>query len=460
MGNITRKAMLLRQKVKDAGDSMVRTGKALTAGLTLPIAGFGIAALKASANMETITAKFTTIFHSSKKAKEFVQKLIDFTAKTPFRIQGMAGAAIQLINFGVSGKNVLKVLKQLGDIAAGAKYGDIETLAQIYGIVHQTGKLNTRELRQMMHQGIGMTDVLGKIAKEHGHILKNVLKQAEAGYINAKVYDELLDKLTKGSGVFANAMLILMGTLKGLTSTLLDNVTLTLAPIGDLIVDALDLKTNMFNLINALGRIRKSVVVFEKTHHTLAKILVYVGLIIAAIGPLFVTMGVLTLAISAAFAPITLAVIAVIALTAAFVGLYMRSKDFRDVVNQLYAISKAIWPFWSFIIKGLLEGLGDALYLIGQMLTKLNVYYWIAKAIYAIFHKKHHAVNQQTGTQTVMHQTMMHNMMGAFSLKPQTVTSKMHISLNDPGKMVNNITTKGMQHTYFDLGNNMAFSRM
>ena len=86
----------LQKKVGRLGKSMRRLGTGLTAGVTLPLAGLGLMAIKKAADIETMTVAFESMLGSGEKATDMVKKLIDFTARTPFQLEGVGKAAKQL----------------------------------------------------------------------------------------------------------------------------------------------------------------------------------------------------------------------------------------------------------------------------------------------------------------------------------------------------------------------------
>ena len=90
-----------------------------------------------------------------------VKKLSDFSASTPFQIEGIATAARQLIATGTGLNEVSDTLGFLGDIAA-ASGSEIEDIAAIFSKVKAKGKVELESLNQLAERGIPIFTMLSE----------------------------------------------------------------------------------------------------------------------------------------------------------------------------------------------------------------------------------------------------------------------------------------------------------
>ena len=63
---------------------------------------FGAGCISAAAEMETYQTRFSTLLGDADKAKEHLQSLTDYAAKTPFDMAGISKASASLLAFSVS----------------------------------------------------------------------------------------------------------------------------------------------------------------------------------------------------------------------------------------------------------------------------------------------------------------------------------------------------------------------
>lgn len=68
---------------------------------------------------QQLEVAYNTMLGNKAKADKLMAETIDFAAKTPFDLQGVAGGAKQLLAYGSEAENVTKELTMLGNIASG-----------------------------------------------------------------------------------------------------------------------------------------------------------------------------------------------------------------------------------------------------------------------------------------------------------------------------------------------------
>ena len=214
----------------------------------------GVATLRAAGSMEQLRVAFTSMLGSEEAALDMVKQLTDFTAKTPFQLQGVGAAAKLLLGFGVASDDIIDNLQFLGDIASGAGI-PLKDLAQIYGKTLAKGKAQTEELNQLSERGVPILQALVDLAADYGNEIskEDVYKAAERGTIKFATIEEALRRMTAEGGLFNNQMEAQSRTLFGLASTVRDNLFLAMVDVGNQIEKSFGVKAGMRQFIVWLG---------------------------------------------------------------------------------------------------------------------------------------------------------------------------------------------------------------
>tara|TARA_A200000159_G_scaffold162979_1_gene188065 strand:- start:17431 stop:20355 length:2925 start_codon:yes stop_codon:yes gene_type:complete len=194
--------------------------------------------ISAAADLETLETSLVSITGSAAAAKTTLKDLTDFTAKTPFQIEGVAGAAKQLITAKGSTQGLKQELKMLGDLAATVGV-PINDLASIYVKAFNKGKVQAEELNQISERGI---PIIRLLAEEYNVTAAEVFQMGTDGQIAFEDLRRVLQKTGEEGGLAFNAMQRQSETFNGSMSTLKDNIKLTAGEIGGLVIEMLKLK--------------------------------------------------------------------------------------------------------------------------------------------------------------------------------------------------------------------------
>ncbi len=284
----------VNSKVKKFNRSAVDFGKKFTARVTLPILAFAAAALKSRASVESFEIRLGVLLRSTEKAKDLMVELVEFTAKTPFQLAGVVKTAAQLLAFGFEAKKIRETLRILGDVAAGTgqSLGDI---GLIFGQISAAGKLTGERLLQLAERGVPIQRVLAKITGIAG---KNIPDAISKGLIKFTLVEKAFKKMTAEGGVFFKATLKQSEGLAGIFSTLKDNIFLSLASIGETLVETFDLKEKLKGLIGTIANLTDKFNKFVKTNPKLTKFLFIMSAILAVVFPLAIVIGTIGFAIT------------------------------------------------------------------------------------------------------------------------------------------------------------------
>lgn len=348
----------LNKTLGESGKKIKDLGKGLSTKLSLPLALVGGMALKQSANLETMRVSLESMTGSVDNAAILMKDLINFTATTPFQLEGVGDATKTLLAFKVSQDDMIPTLRMLGDIAAGTN-APLSDMAKIFGKSKAKGKLMTEELLQFAERGIPLIDVL---ADGFGVTKDKVFEMASKSQISFDVMQKALAKTTAQGGVFYKQTEKQSGTLNGLWSTMKDNVSLAFSTLGDEMVKTLNLKEHMVDFTKVIQKLTKGFADFAKNNPTITKIILLLGVFLTVIGPLLIPLGMFIsmlpmiaagfALVSASLSPILIPILAVIA---AFTAAYQVGKWLAGLLKGFPSIWHGIGKAVSFIINPIQE---------------------------------------------------------------------------------------------------------
>lgn len=365
------------------GASITNVGRSLVVGITLPMAALGFQAIKTAAQLEQYQVSFEIMLKSQVKAKALMKDLINFTAKTPFRIPEVAQSTKVLLAFGFSINEIVPKLQMLGNISASVGI-PIKDMAQIYGKAMALGKLQAKEIGQMTRRGIPIVAMLSKMLKVTSG---DVFIMAKKGLISSKIFNAALENLTKKGGLYYQGLIKQSRTFNGLMSTLLDNINLTLGSIGAAYLPLL--KKWAMHLITLTDKMRAMTDGQKRFYGTLIilgivipPIILLLGLMTQAIGSLAMAIGFLTAPVALPFALMGAAIAAVIGV---LTFLYLKVGWVRKLIQSLgvifYGVFKlALYIVWQVIKAIALLAYSVTLFPLGGIL-KFIWHFKVAKAI-------------------------------------------------------------------------------
>lgn len=240
-----------RRNFGEISDLANRVGTAIIGGV---VAGL-TAVIKAGADMQRVEVGFRSIMGSAEGASQMVDKLNQFTASTPYRLEEVARSARQLIAVGTGVDDVNDRLRMLGDIAA-ASGNSISDIAAAFAKVQAKGKVELENLNQLAERGIPIFDELRKVTGDAN-------MEFGAGSVTVDQYNQALANMAAEGGFANDAMVNLSETVSGRFSTAMDNFMLALGDFAEksgllaAVSDTLDDTTRMlqrFATNNEIGR--------------------------------------------------------------------------------------------------------------------------------------------------------------------------------------------------------------
>lgn len=208
---------------------MSSVGMSMTAAVTLPIVGVGIAAIKTAGELEQNAIAFETLMGSAAAAQKHLQDLRDFAAKTPFQFTELTIASKRMQALGFDAKDVLPTLRNVGDAAAALGMGaeGMQRIITALGQMKAKGMVQAEEMRQLAEAGIPAWQILAKTLNTD---VAGAMKAVENRTVEAATAIPAI--LAGMNEKFGGLMAKQAKTLLGQWSDLKDKITFTLTDIG------------------------------------------------------------------------------------------------------------------------------------------------------------------------------------------------------------------------------------
>tara|TARA_R100000655_G_scaffold6976_4_gene19334 strand:- start:5575 stop:7308 length:1734 start_codon:yes stop_codon:yes gene_type:complete len=312
------KAMKKAQRsIKKFGTSMQRTGQNLTRNLTLPLAAFAAASVKAFDTQAKAETKLLTAL----KGREDIQKRLiaqakELQTKTLFGDEETIAAQAMLATMGLEEDAIMRLIPLVQDMAT-AKGMD---LVQAADLVAKSVGSSTNALSRY---GITITGAVG--SQERLNTATEALNRAFGGQAEA------ISKVGAGSLV----------QLKNQFGDLMEEIGEKLMPL----------------ILKFANKLKDIVVAFTSLDDNTKNVIVTIGILLGALGPLLLIVGKLTIAFAALFSPSGAILVGILALAAAFVYLTDNYEAFKERLSD--------WTWWR---NALIEAAADFVDILGGRL--------------------------------------------------------------------------------------------
>jgi tape measure domain-containing protein len=290
------------KSLENIGSGFLTIGAGLTAGITAPLTGLGVAAVGAAEGINTAKVAFTTMLGSGEKADAMLKDLQSFAATTPFEFTDLVSAAQRMKTLGFSAEQIIPTLRTIGDtVAASGEMSKekIDGITTALGQMQLKGKVSAEEMSQLSERGV---DAWGALAKAAGVTVPEAMKLAEKGAFDAsQAVPAILAGMAEKAGGSMEAM---SKTLTGQWSNFKDTITQALIPIGQALIPAL--QSLLPILTSVLDKVVEGAKWFNDLPEPIKNSAIAIAAMAAAIGPLIGAAGAVLLAVtslSGALAP-------------------------------------------------------------------------------------------------------------------------------------------------------------
>ena len=307
--------------LKNFGNKLTGIGKNLSTKLSLPIVLAGTAAVKSASDFERLQTSLGVLTGSAEAGAIAFERLVKFSAQTPFQLKDLANVNNQLIGFGMTSDQAFNSLKLLGDVSAVAG-ADLSRVAVAFGQSSAAGRVMTQDLNQFINNGIPIFQLLGDVTGKNAGALRDM---ASEGNISFELLNQAFIKATSAGGRFENGMQKLSRTFAGQFSTLKDNLNIALAEFGKILLPILK---------NTLASLTKLIQKFAGLSPKLKEGILRFGALAAILPPLLIVLGSIATAIGAISAPVAITIAAVSALVIFFDDIVEAGENLRNFLQS------------------------------------------------------------------------------------------------------------------------------
>lgn len=375
-------------------------GTKMSIGVTAPLTALATSGVKYNATMESYLANLTTLLGGNQQeAQKLLDTLKEMANTTPYEATDLVKATQKMMAFGISADDSLKYLNMLGDVSMGDA-NKLDSLTLAFSQIGASGRASMEDINQMIDQGFNPLTV---ISEKTGESMADLRDRVSEGGVSFEEIAGAFETATSEGGTFYQSMDKASQTTEGKISTLKDGFNTALGSMTEsllpFVTEAVNGLTKVADWFANLDEDGKRAVLI------IAGIALAIGPVTTAIGTLIkvgsgikslvtiikswnVVTKLMTVAQGALNAvmnmnPISLIVIAIVALIAIIVVLWNKCEWFREgVMTVINAIWGAIQSVGSFIM-GVFQNVFN--FVSGIFTNLWNVIQTVVNTIVSIF---------------------------------------------------------------------------
>ena len=321
-----------------------------------------------NATIEQLQTSFAVMTGDAEKATELIERLRKVGAETPYELQGLASTVQLLMQYGMTADEAYESTLQLGDIAQGSSE-KMNGIALALGQMSSYGKVTLQDIKQMIGNGF---NPLQEISRTTGESMTSLYDRISKGTLTVEEVTNAFKTASSEGGAYFQSMEKQSKTFNGQLSTLKDNMNELLGKAMQPITNLLSNK--IFPIINDIlngGKKLNKWIQDNKTAiqllttgiitltsaiaaYTIAKNIdiIIIWAYVTATDAAAVATGLLSSAMAFLTSAITLIILAIGALVAAFIYLWNNSEAFRNFwINLWENIKNVFTKTWEGIKK-------------------------------------------------------------------------------------------------------------
>lgn len=220
--------------IEASGQSVESYFRKMTAGAAALAAGFSARELVSSivrtrGEMQQLEVAFTTMLQSGERASALLADAVEFAAKTPFDLQGVAGGIRQLLAYGTAAEEAIGTVEMLGNVSAGLSV-PLNDMIYLYGTLRAQGRAFTVDIRQFAGRGVPIYEELAKVLGVTRQELTGLISEGKVGFPEV---EQAFRNMTSEGGMFYNLMREQSKTITGQISNLQDGISQMFNSIGE-----------------------------------------------------------------------------------------------------------------------------------------------------------------------------------------------------------------------------------
>ena len=179
--------------------------------------------------MQQLEVAFTTMLQSGERASALLADAVEFAAKTPFDLQGVAGGIRQLLAYGTAAEEAIGTVEMLGNVSAGLSV-PLNDMIYLYGTLRAQGRAFTVDIRQFAGRGVPIYEELAKVLGVTRQELTGLISEGKVGFPEV---EQAFRNMTSEGGMFYNLMREQSKTITGQISNLQDGISQMFNSIGE-----------------------------------------------------------------------------------------------------------------------------------------------------------------------------------------------------------------------------------
>lgn len=221
------------KSIESSGQSIESFFRRMTSGAAALAAGFSARELVSNivqtrGEMQQLEVAFTTMLQSGEKAASLLADAVDFSAKTPFDLQGVAGGIRQLLAYGTAAEDAIADVEMLGNVSAGLSV-PLNDMIYLYGTLRAQGRAMTVDIRQFAGRGVPIYEELARVLGVTRQEVSALITEGKVGFPEV---EQAFRNMTSEGGMFYNLMREQSKTITGQISNLQDSISQVFNAIG------------------------------------------------------------------------------------------------------------------------------------------------------------------------------------------------------------------------------------
>jgi len=218
-------------------------------------ATLGAASIKFAAELEMTETAFRVLIGESNNWKESLTKLQKFAAETPFSQSETLAAGKMLLGYGFTAEQLIPTLQTVGDVAAGT-VTDLKIMAYLFGTLKTSGRAMTIDINQFANRGIPIWEELAKVFNVNVTEMRAIVEEGRVGFPQVV---QAFKNMSDEGGKFSGMMYAQSLTLQGMFNALRDNVILSLAGIGKVLIEEFQMKKVVRELTKFAANVKNNI---------------------------------------------------------------------------------------------------------------------------------------------------------------------------------------------------------
>lgn len=213
--------------------------------------------IKDGMEQEMRNVSFEVLFGGVDNAKQMIDQVSDYAAKSPYGKVGLSEATQMMAGFGIAQEKIMPNMKMIGDIAMGDAQ-KFQSLALVLSQVSSLGYMQGNDKLQFINAGFNPLKELEKMTGKSVGQLETMMSK---GQISIGMIEDALKHATSEGGQFYGMIDKINGTASGQWATAMDNISEKMLNLYDNVLQPIILpalqKFNVFldDPIGTLGRL-------------------------------------------------------------------------------------------------------------------------------------------------------------------------------------------------------------